>query len=188
MSLNFNHTFGCAQFKQEAKENLYGALAEFTEKSLSARRTARLAGLPIAIISTTFEAVFCVADIAESAIKGLGNIFGALIQGKEGCSALKGVKQIVIEIPLKSAYYAIALPLHLVIGGTITTVTMLIAPVKYPRGMSNWHQKINGEYKKSLKELAETPWNGLGKRVAADSGMKYGIGYILVVGLKALFG
>ena len=134
MPFEFNHTMQSDIFFEGLKTSLYEKIAEASEKSSWMRASGPL----VAIASAALTLSMRVAEVVESIIKGLANIFGSPFSEK--CSALKGLKQIFISLPSNVFSLAIA-PFEIGIGGIVTTFGMAINPRGYPIFRKNEHAK-----------------------------------------------
>lgn len=146
--MNFNFTGSFFISKCELKSSIYA----FLEKKAEDSQLVRLAGLPVALFSTTVEVGSCVAAIGESAIKGLGNIFGACLQ-QQGCSFEKGLRQVVYQVPNRTLGAVIFIPLHLVVGGLVKTVGFMVAPKK----CAEFFKELNEKEANRLKTIRCNP-------------------------------
>jgi hypothetical protein len=133
MSLELNHTMQSITFFEGLKTGLYEKASEASEKSSLMRASGPL----VAIASAALTLSQRVAGVVEPIIKGLANIFGSPFS--KNCSALKGLKQIFIQLPVKVLSLALS-PVEIGIGALVTTLGMAISPKGYADYRANDHK------------------------------------------------
>jgi hypothetical protein len=121
--LNFSITCQSMLFFQDLKIETSEKLINFSEKHTN---TARFIGLPIVLCFSLLSLAETVSTIGETLIKGFANIGGSLFS--KDYHLLKGIKQIVYQLPVHLINDVILFPL--ITGFEIlgTPIYMLISP------------------------------------------------------------
>lgn len=99
----------------------------------------RLTGLPIGVVRSSLFVAECVALIGEQTIKGVGNLFGALIPGSK-FSAKKGAKQLLL-VPLNIVKLALS-PIGIAFNIALLPLATAINPDWVKKGRSLTRDEI----------------------------------------------
>ncbi len=136
MSFKLNNITQSDRFFSEIKEKLYKQAHLAAEKSELMRASGPLIALPASALSLSNR----VTTIGEIIIKGLGNIFASPFSKK--CNALKGLKQLFVQLPLNILFLAFS-PLSVSIEAAISSIGMLANPQRYSKlRAKNYSQEI----------------------------------------------
>lgn len=130
-SLNFESMTQVIEFTHKTQNILYKKIHIVTNTT-KGNVGMRFVGFGVGLSSSALNAMGIVGSLCECIIKGVGNLVLAA-KDKKMSALFNGLKCTFAGVPL-SVLAVVILPIHIVVGTSITTVGFLVSPKKY----SNW--------------------------------------------------
>lgn len=135
MPFEVNNSTKTIEIASKLKVSLYKAAEKRAKKSFFIR----FSGIGVSGASSLISVVLRIGALGEKIVKGLSNIFGALISKK--CHFKTGCKQLFLGTPL-AFLDVLYLPFYTGGGGLITSAALFFKPEKYAHSRKVMHRKI----------------------------------------------
>ena len=136
MNINFGYTDGAANALHGIREKMFEMAAFEMEAVIiptTDRRSGkigiewvRFTGFPIGQVSALATIFFRTIAVVEPLFKGFANILGAPFS--ERCEALRGMKQLFVDLPVNVAKLILLMPIEVAGDFLATPLAMLVSP------------------------------------------------------------
>jgi hypothetical protein len=131
MNINFGYTDGATNVLHHFRERVFTTAADNLPRAnfrnlKKGTEWVRLSGFPIGAACALAAIIFRTTAVAESLFKGFANISGAPFSDR--FEALKGFKQLFVDLPINVAKLIFLMPLEVVGDLVLTPLAMLDSP------------------------------------------------------------